>query len=114
MDHVAGTGFAFGADHGSAFSDAPQGFTYVARAADKRRLECMLIHVVGFVSWGKNFGFVDVVHAKSLKNLCFRKMADPALGHYRDRDRFHDLANLLGRRHARYATLSANLRGHAL
>ena len=41
-------------------------------------------------------------------------MADAALGHDRNRHGGHDLANLLGRGHAGYAALGADLRGDAL
>ena len=41
-------------------------------------------------------------------------MSDAALGHHRDRDGGHDLANLFGRGHAGHAAFGADLRGHAL
>ena len=109
MDHVARSGLTLGADHGSAFGNAPQGFTQVARAADKRCLEGVLVHVVRFVGRGKNFRFVNVIHAQRLEYLRLGKVADPALGHHGNGDRFHDLANLLGRCHACNAALRANL-----
>src|SRR5215472_3964233 len=36
MDHVTGSGFSLGADHGRAFSDPPQCLAQIASAADKR------------------------------------------------------------------------------
>jgi hypothetical protein len=51
VDHIAGTSFALGPDHGCAFRNAPQGFTQVAGAADKWRLESVLVYVMSFISW---------------------------------------------------------------
>ena len=47
----------------------------------------MLVHVVGFVGRGQDFGLVDVVHAQFLKYLRFGKMPDAALGHHRNGNR---------------------------
>ena len=41
-------------------------------------------------------------------------MANTALGHHRNRDVAHDLANDFGRRHTGHATLGANLGGDPL
>ncbi len=46
VDHVAGAGLTLGADHGRAFGDAAQGFSEIARAADERNLEGVLVDVV--------------------------------------------------------------------
>ena len=113
VNYVAGAGFALGADHGGAFGDAAQGFAEVARAADEWDLEGVFVDVVGFVGGGEDFGFVDVVDAEFLQNLGFGEVADAALGHDRDRDGGHDLANLFGRGHAGDAAFGADLRGHA-
>ncbi len=91
VDHVAGAGLALGADHGRAFGDAAQRLAQVARAADERRLEGVLVHVVLFVGGGQDLGFVDVVHAELLQNLRLGEVADAALGHHRNADRGHDL-----------------------
>ena len=114
VDYVSGAGFALGADHACAFGDAAQGFAEIARAADEGDGEGVLVDVVSFVGGGEDFGFVDVVDAEFLENLGFGKMSDAALGHDRDGDGGHDLANLLGRGHAGYAAFGADLRGDAL
>jgi len=48
-DHIAGARFAFGADHGRALGNAPQSFAQIARAADKRRGEGVLVNVMRLV-----------------------------------------------------------------
>src|SRR5579862_6410846 len=94
VHHVTSAGFALGADHRRAFGDTPQGLAQIARTADKWRLESMLVHVVSFVSWGKDFGFINVIHAQRLQDLRFSKMPDAAFGHHGNGYRFHDLADL--------------------
>ncbi len=114
VDYVAGTGLPFGADHGRAFGDAAQGFAQIARSADEGDFEGMLVDMVSFVSRGQDFGLVNVVDPEFLKNLSLSKMPNAALGHDRDRDLGHDLANLLRRSHASNAAFGADLRGDAL
>src|SRR3984885_1930527 len=114
VDNVASAGFSLGADHGSAFGNAAESLSEVARAADEGRLEGVLVDVVSLVGRGENFGFVNVVNAEFLQNLGFGEVSDAALGHDRDRHGGHDLANLFGARHAGNAAFGADLRGHAL
>ena len=114
VNDVSGAGFALGANHGCALGDAAQGFSEIAGAADERNRESVFVDVVGFVGGCEHFGLVDIVNAQFLKNLGFREMSDAALGHHWDRDRGHDLADLFGRSHARYAAFGADLRGDAL
>ncbi len=95
MNDIAGAGFALGANHGRAFGDATQSFAQVARAADERRLEGVLVHVVLFVGGRQNFGFVDVVDADLLQDLGLGEVSDAALGHDGDRDGAHDLLDEL-------------------
>ena len=78
VDHVAGAGFALGADHGRAFGDAAQGFAQIARAADKGGREGVLVDVVSFVGGGEHFALVDEVDAELLQDLRFGKVADAA------------------------------------
>ena len=87
MDHVAGAGFALGADHCRAFGDAAQSLAQIARAADKRRLEGVLVDVVGLVGGREHFALVDEVDAELLQDLRLGEVADARLGHDRDRDR---------------------------
>ncbi len=86
----------------------------IARAADEGDGEGVLIDVVSFVGRGEHFGFVDVVDAEFLENLGFGEVSDAALGHDRDRNCAHDLANNLGRGHAGDAAFGADLRGDPL
>src|SRR5712692_11817558 len=114
MDDVAGPGFALGADHGRAFGDAAQSLAEIARSADERDGEGVLVDVVGFVGWGEDFGFVDVIDAEFLQDLRLSEVADAALGHHGDVHGRHDLANYLRRGHASDAPFSPNLRGDTL
>lgn len=54
FDDVSRAGLALGADHGSAFGDAAQGFAEVAAAADEGNLEVMLRDVVDVVCGGED------------------------------------------------------------
>ena len=114
VHHVTGAGFALGTNHGCAFCDAAQGFSQVARAADERSFEAVLVNVVSFVGWSQHFGFVNVVHTEFLQDLCFREVSDAALGHDRNGHRRHDLSNFFRRCHAGHAAFGSNLRGNAL
>jgi hypothetical protein len=114
VDDVAGASLTFGADHGRAFGDAAQGFAEIARAANEWDGEGVLVDVVGFVGGREDFGFVDVVDAELLQDLRFGEVSDAALGHDRNRNGGHDLANLFGRGHAGDAAFGADLRGDAL
>ena len=96
MHYVAGASFTLGANHGRAFGNSPQRFAQIARAANERNLERMLVDVMGFVSRRQHFRFIDVIHTKLLQNLGLGEVADAALRHYRNRHGGHDLANLFG------------------
>src|SRR5438105_9492678 len=114
MHHIAGAGLALGADHGRAFAGAPQRLAQIARPANERNGEGMLIDVVGFIGGGEHFGFVNVIHAQLLQNLRLGEVTDTALGHHRNGDSLHDLADFLRRGHASHAALGANLRRYPL
>ncbi len=114
VDNVSGAGFALGANHGRAFGNAAQRFSEIARAADEWDFEGVLVDVMGFVGGSQHFGFVDVIHTQFFENLRLGEVADAALGHHRDGDGGHDLADLLGRSHAGHAALGADLRRDAL
>ena len=114
VDHVAGAGLALGADHGRAFGNAPQRLAQVARAADKRRGEGMLVDVVSLVGRGQHFGLVDEVDANLLQNLGLGKVADAGLGHHGDGNRLHNLLDEARPGHAGHAALGANHGRHPL
>src|SRR5207253_3424632 len=103
-----------GANHGCAFGDAAESFSEIARAADEGDFEGVLVHVVGFIGGGQNFGFVNVVHAQLFENLGFSEVADAAFGHDWNVNGGHDLANFFGRGHAGDSAFGADLRRHAL
>ena len=109
FDDVARAGFALGADHGRAFGDAPQRFAQIARAAHERHLEVALVDVVLFVGGREHFALVDVVDAQRFENARFHEVADARLGHHRNADGLHDLADLADRRHARHAAFFADV-----
>jgi len=69
FDDVTSSGLTFRADHGRAFADATEGFAEVATAADKGDAETVFLNVMGVVSWGEDFGLVDVVYAYCFKDL---------------------------------------------
>ena len=114
VDDVAGAGLALGADHGCALGDAAEGLAEVARAADEGRGEGVLVDVVGLVGGGEDFGLVDEVDAEVLEDLRFGEVADAGLGHDRDGDGGHDLADEFGVGHAGDAAFGADHGGNAL
>jgi hypothetical protein len=114
VDDIAGTGFALGADHGSAFGDAAESLAEVARAADEGRGEGVLVDVVRLVGRGQDFTLVDEVDAELLQDLGFGEMTDARLGHHRDRNRVDDLLDEFRAGHASHAALGADHGGHAL
>ncbi len=113
LDHVAGPGLAFGADHGRAFADPSQGLAQVAAAAHERDLEVVLQDMVLLVRRGQHFRLVNIIHADGFQDLRFHEMTDAALGHDRDGDRVHDFENQVRVRHARHAALGADIRRDA-
>ena len=114
FDDVAGARFALGADHGSAFRNAPQRFAEITRAADERHFEIAFGDVVLFVGGRQHFAFVDVIHAERFENARFHEMADAGLGHDGDGNGRHDLADLADGRHAGDAAFLADVGGNAL
>src|SRR5260370_22017576 len=114
MHQVPGPSVALGTDHGRAFANSPKGFSEIPSAADERHLESMFVNVMRFIGRSKYLGFVDVIHAQLLQDLCFSEVTYAAFRHNRNRNSLHDLADLLGGGHAGHATPGAALGGHAL
>ena len=85
LDDVAGARLALRADHRRALADPPQRLAQIARAADERHLEVVLVDVVLVVGRGQHFGLVDVVRAERLQHLRLDEVADARLRHDRDR-----------------------------
>ncbi len=114
LDDVAGAGLALAADQARALADAAQRLAEVRRAADERHGELPLVDVVRFVGRRQHLGLVDVVDAERLQHLRLGEVADPALGHHRDRDGLLDALDHRRVAHARDAAVAADVGGHAL
>ena len=113
LDDIARAGFALGADHGRAFGDAAQGLAQIARAADERNFVIVLVDVMLFVGGREHFAFVDVIDAQRFEDARFGEVADAHLGHHRDGDGGHDVANDADLGHAGHAALFADIGRHA-
>src|SRR2546430_496335 len=113
LHDVARARLALGADHRRALADAPERLAQVACAADKRDAEGELVDVEMLVRGREDLGLVDEVHAKRLEDLGLDKVADPRLGHHRNRDGLLDLLDLRHRGHPRDAAILADIGGHA-
>ena len=105
LDDVPGPGLALGADHRRPLTDPAQGLPEVGRTADERHLEGELVDVIGLVGGGEDLGFVDVVDLERLQDLGLSEVADPGLGHHRDRHRLLDLLDYGGIGHPGHASL---------
>src|SRR5579859_3442978 len=114
LDDVAGPGLALGPDHGGALADPAQRLAQVGGAAHERHGELVLVDVVGLVGRGEHLGLVDVVDPDRLQYLCLGDMADPALGHHRDRHRGDDPVDHVRVAHPRHAALRADVSRHPL
>src|SRR6202171_4107912 len=114
LHHVAGAGFAFGADHRGPLIDAPQRLAEVARAANKWDFELPLVYVVFLVSRSQDLGFIDEIDADGLQQLRLDEMPDTALRHHRDRHRVLDLGDQLRIAHTGDAAVPADVGGHTL
>src|SRR5208283_269401 len=109
FDHVAGAGFALGADHGGAFGDTAQGLTEIARATDEGDAIIVLPDVIFLVGGSEDFALVDEIHFEGLENFGFGEVADAHLGHHGDGDGVHDFADDLDRGHAGDAAFLADV-----
>ena len=114
LDHVACTGLALGADHGSALADAAQGLAQVAAATDEGHLEVVLVDVVALVGGGEHFALVNIVDAYGFEDAGFHKVPYADLRHDGDGDGLHDALDHVGVAHAGHATVRADVGGHAL
>ena len=114
LDDVAGAGLALGANHAGTLRDAPQRLAQVRCAADERDGERPLVDVMCFVCGCQHLGLVDVVDIEGFEHLGLAEVADPGLGH--DRDRHGRLDALDHRRvaHAGHTAVTANVGRHAL
>ncbi|MBV8434350.1 MAG: hypothetical protein JO029_08725, partial [Candidatus Eremiobacteraeota bacterium] len=90
-------------------ADAAQRLAEVARAADERRLERVLVDVILVVGRCQHFGFVDIVHAELLQHLRLGEVADAHLGHHRNRHGIHDAADQIDAAHACHSARGSNV-----
>jgi hypothetical protein len=114
LHHVAGAGFALGANHGRALGASAQGLAQVSGAADEGDGEGVLVHVVGVVGGGQHFTLVDEVHLQRLKDFGLGKVADAAFGHDGDADGLLDAEDHVRIAHAGDSAIAADVGGHAL
>ena len=114
FDDVPGSGLTLRADHGRPFPDPSQRLTEVRGSAHERHRVVPLVHVVALVCGGQDLGLVDVIDAERLQHLSLDEVADPTLGHDRDGDCVHDLADLVGVGHAHHAALGPDIGGDPL
>jgi hypothetical protein len=114
LDHVARAGLPLGADHGCALVNAAKRLPEVAAAAHERHLELVLVDVQLLVRRGEHLALVDVVDAHRLDDLRLDEVSDAALGHYGNRDRFHDGLDHGRVGHAGYATVRTDVSRHTL
>jgi len=114
LDDVSGARLALATDHRRAFVDAAQGLTEVARAANERHLEVVLLDVELLVGRREYLALVDVVDAEGFQDLRLDEVSDATFRHDRNGHGAHDLDDLLGITHARDATRRADVRRDAL
>jgi len=113
LDDVAGAGLALGANHAGPLGDAPQRFAQVGGAAHERHRERPLVDVMCLVRGGQHLRLVDVVDIEGFEHLGLAEVADPGLGH--DRNRHGRLDALDHRRvaHAGHTAVTADVGRHA-
>ena len=70
--------------------------------------------MVGLVGRRQHLGLVDVVDLERLEHLRLGEMADPGLGHHRDRDGLLDAPDHLRIGHPRDAAVAPDVGGNAL
>ena len=93
LNHVTGTRFTLGTDHGSTLVDTTQSLAQILCTADKRHIELGLVDVVLVICRREHFTLVDIVDLDRLQDLCFCEMTDTALCHNRNADSFLNAAN---------------------
>src|SRR5690606_12090901 len=113
LGDVAGACFALRTDHRGAFGDAAKSLAEVGRTTDERHLEDGLVDVVDVVGGGEDLGFVDVVDAEGLKNLCFDEVSDAGLGHNGDGYGADDRVDEIGIAHPGDSALGTDVGGDA-
>src|SRR5690242_18550662 len=97
--NIAGPGLAFGTQHSRTFTNATQCLTQIASTTDKGHREKVLVHMEALVGGSQHLRFVDTVNSNGLQDLSFYEMADAALRHHRNGDRFFNPNDKFGITH---------------
>ena len=114
LDDVAGPRLALGPDQGRPLGDATQGLTQVGGTAHEGDTKGPLVDVVCLVGGRQHFALVDVVDTQGLEDLRLGEVADPSLGHDRDRHGALDRLDQGRVTHAGHAALGPDVGRHAL
>ena len=114
FNHVPGTCFTLGPDHGSAFVYPPERLAEITGTADEGNLELFLIDMVLLICRRQDFTFINHIHAEDFQYLGFYEMSNPYLTHDRYGDGFDDLGNLLGVCHPGDTAHLPDIRGDPL
>ena len=109
LNHVAGSRFPLGTNHGSTFIDSSQGLAQISCAAYERNLEISLVDVVNIIGGGQHFRLIDVVDFDGFQKLRLYKMPDSALRHNRNTDRFLNALDHLRIAHSGYTAGCTNI-----
>src|SRR5436190_9173793 len=112
VGHVTGAGLPLRPNHRGTLVDPSQCLTQVGGTADERDGEPPLVDVVRVVGRRQYLGLVDVVDPECLQHLRLDEVADPRLGHHRDRDRGDDALDHVRVAHPGDAALGADVGRH--
>ena len=67
--HIAGSGLAFGTDHGRALAKATEGFAQITATTHEWDAEIVLIYVMHLIGGCQHLALIDIVYAQCLQNL---------------------------------------------
>ena len=84
VHHVSGASLTLGANHRRTLGDAPKRLAQIPRAANKRYLEGVLVHMVRFIRRRQHFTLVHEIDAEFLQDLRLGEVADAAFRHNGD------------------------------
>src|SRR5664280_293202 len=88
---VSGARLALRPYHRGSLADTPQRLSQITCSAYEGDLELPLVDMIGDISGGQYFAFINEVDAHILQYPCFGDVSDSYLGHDRNRDSVHDL-----------------------
>ena len=102
------------ANHGRALVDSAQCLTQVGCSTDEGNREVEFINVIGVVSRGQHFGFINEIHSQRLQHLRLNKMPDARFGHHRNGYCIDDALDHVRIGHPGHTALCANISRHTL